>query len=309
MNQKEKIPFKAKSTSESIQKNPHEADQKGNDQSSPLSSTTQTSTAKKLVDFLSHPCQLPEQVIIREGIYGSGNLYLAKGEIFNLHFLKSVKMAVLLDSSTEERYSVPYNSSILFGLVYNPSSDDSSAASYMTLKTAGDVMKLKKLPLVLTATTSYDSGSLEKSVKEAETYFVIGTSGKGNHVVKGRHLHVKDTTGRERFLVPKCIGNFSTDPGHTKLRLSVILSQGIDLPQYVIIYGDKELRRYLPDSMLNSPILLESMKGETSVISTCGENFDERGSEGICSQIIIRKDTVLNFSSYTMAGSNVQRFH
>lgn len=226
----------------------------------------------KLLDFLATSTHmLPAQIVVREGMcFSNSDEHMAKNEKFNLHFLKNTKIAVITDPTNDELYSIPYNSSIKFGLIYTPSPDDEMATPYMKLKTVGDVMKLKTLPLVLTATAAYDGGDESKSVSDGEVLFVNGAV-KGSGVTKGKQLHVTDLSGEEKFLSAKCAGCFSTDPRHTKLHLSKLLRREIPLPQYIIIYPEREVGRSLPQSMSNKPVILEEIKGETSVIATCGE--------------------------------------
>lgn len=142
----------------------------------------------------------------------------------------------------------------------------------MQLKSAGDVMKLKQLPLVVTATTSYEGGAVDRSVSEGEVLFVKGTVVKGSGITKGKQLQVVNFLGVEKQLSSKCTGSFSTDPRQMKLHLSALLQREIEWPQYVILYPDRELSRSLPASMVNTPVLLEELKAETSVIATSSEN-------------------------------------
>ena len=202
---------------------------------------------------------------------------LAASETLNLHFLRNVKVAIVRDMTTEETFSIPYNSNVKLGLIYQPSPYDESASPYMQLKSAADVMKLKQLPLVVTATTSYDGGAVDRSVSEGEVLFVRGTV-KGSGIAKGKQLQVVNFLGVEKQLSSKCTGSFSTDPRHMKLHLSALLQRDIEWPQYVILYPDKEVGKRLPASMSNTPVLLEELKRETSVIAT-----SEFEGEHVCS--------------------------
>ena len=226
----------------------------------------------KLHDFvLNYSHLLPSQVEIKEGIYSTNNeLYIAKGEIFNFHFLKNLKVVTLQDNEDQEVYSIPINSSLYFGLFFSPSPDDIGVSSHMYFRTAGDVMKLKRLPLIITATANFDGGSPKKSVSKDEILFVKQII-KHNNFSGGRKLYVVNTNNEEKYLSSKCAGYFSTDPKHMKLHLSTMFSHGIQLPQHVVMYPDEEIRKCLPVSMINTPVLLESLKDETSVIATCGE--------------------------------------
>lgn len=225
----------------------------------------------KLKEFLSSCSHLiPTQIVVREGTcFSNSDQHMAKNEVFNLHFLKHTKVAVISDPTTNESFSIPFNSCVKIGIIYSPSPDDEKATPYMQLKTAGEVMKLKELPQILVATTAYDGGAESKSVSEGQVLFVEGLT-KGGGMAKQKQLHVMDTAGKEKFLSAKCAGSFSTDPRHTKLHPSKLLLHEFPLPQYMILYPDKELGRSLPKSMANQAMVLEAVDGETSVIATCG---------------------------------------
>lgn len=213
--------------------------------------------------------------------YGiSGNEFVSTSKTLNFHFLRNVTVATVRDPDSQVGYSVPCNSSIKFGLIYNPSPYDESASPYMQLKTVGDIIKLKQLPTVVTATTSYNGGAPEKSVAEGEILFVKGTVKGGTITKLGKQLQMVNAFGEEKQLSSKSAGSFSTDPRHTKVHLSLLLQQDIQWPQYVVLYPtDRELTRSLPASMTNSLVELVGVKGETSVIATPGENGNMGGGE------------------------------
>ena len=241
----------------------------------------------KLFEFLSRKGHLlPLQVIVRskdgkaDNSSSKGGGGITVNQKINLLFLKNTKVAEITDPTTSETFSIPFNSSIKLGVIYDPDPDDELASPYMQLKLASDVMKLKQLPVILAATNAHNGGSPEKSVSESEVLFVKGVM-KGGGASKGKQLHVVNTSDEEKCLAAKCSGLFSTDPRHTKLHLPALFSQEFDLPKYSIIYAGREMGRSLPGSMSNSPVLLEGMKGETSVIATCGEIFSIIAGENL----------------------------
>lgn len=231
----------------------------------------------KLADiFSSYSHLLPMQVVVHEGISSSnGDWHIAQHETYNLHFLKTVKVAIVKDPITFECYSIPLNTSVKFGLIYQPAEDDENASPYMMLKTAGDVLKLKQTPHVVTATSSYNGGSPEKSVSEGEVLMVRESSGGGGGKSWGKQLCIINvSSGEEKFLGAKCSGGFSTDPRHTRMPLRKLVDEdwGILLPQYVVIYPQsREMSSMLPSSIAGSPIFLEAVKEEKSIITTRGE--------------------------------------
>ena len=236
-----------------------------------MDDVTSPLSAINLTDFISNYSHLlPSQVVIQED-NGSKmtNTCISKGKKLLLHFIKKTNVVMLSDD--KEIYSIPVSSNIRFGLIYNPIEADNGVSSYMRLPTIGDVMKLKQLPILITAMTSHDGGLPEKSVIANEILFIKGIVAQR---MGGRQLHVVNASNTEKFLSEKCAGNFSTDPHHMKLHLSTLLLHEIELPQYVIIYPEHDLKEVLPKSMINYPLLLGSKKEEDSVVATWGELRD-----------------------------------
>lgn len=235
----------------------------------------------KLIEFVNdYSHLLPAQVLIQEGVSSiDGEIYLARNETLLLHFIKRTDIVIL--NAENEIYSVPINSSICFGLIYNPVETGENVSSYMQLPTVGDVMKLKQLPLLIAATASHNGGSPEKSVMEKEILFVKGVV-RGTGIAKVRHLHVINTSNEEKFLSASCLGDFSTDPSYMKLHLSDLFAHDVELPQYVIIYPEGNMKANLPKNLSNCPVLLASRKEEVSVVATCGELRNAEESKAYC---------------------------
>ena len=233
------------------------------------------SKSLKLTDFIkSHTQLLPVHVQVQNDISMFDNsIQLTSNDNLYLQLLKTTEMVEL--NEEPDLYYIPLNTKIKFGLIYNPVDTDGNVSSYMKLPTAGDVMKLKQLPLILTAMRRADGGLPDKSVSEKEILFVKGIV-KGTGASRGRQeLHVISINGQEKFLSAQCAGEFTTDPHHMKLQLPKILSHGIELPQYVVIYPDRELRGLLPQSLSNCPVLLNSKVERVSVLVSRGDLRNE----------------------------------
>ncbi len=224
----------------------------------------------KLSDFVeSHKHLLPIKVQVLNEVANEGNVELSRNETLYFHLLKKTEIVVL--NGEPDLYCIPWTSKIKIGLIYNPVDTSDNVSSYMKLPTAGDIMKLKQLPLVVTAMTRSDCGSPQKSVAEKEILFVKGIV-RGEGTGRGKQeLHVVNTNGEDKFLGTACAGNFTTDPHHMKMHLSTLLCQDIELPQYVIIYPDRELRGLLPQNLSNCPVLLASKMEEVSMLASRGD--------------------------------------
>ena len=181
-----------------------------------------------------------------------------------LHFIKHSKVGILKDECSDEQYTIPLSSKLEFGILY----DGEGASMSELLRTVADVMKLKPLPLVIQAQQSFDGGSPEKSVKEKELLFPKKIV-KSSILSKTKVLEVQTIDYQLKQLSLNCEGEFSLHPVHVKMNLSMLSEQSLPLPQRVYLLCDKtEFEKYLPDTMIHEPVVIQSIGGETSVICT-----------------------------------------
>ena len=230
---------------------------------------SQSSTTESMVlaDFISrYSSALPMAVSIEDATSVSSKRLIATGQCnsFNVHFLKHSKVVIVHDTSGDEHFSVPLNSCVKFGLVYDQQSN-SDYDSYF--ETAGDVTSLKQLPYVVCATKHFDGGSLEKSVESGEILFVRGIK-KTKAIGRGKVLKVNTIDGTEKLLSMKCCGGFTTSPTECRLSLSDMMEHSIPLPQQAVLFGDTQVTSYLPKSMIDQPVILVKIQGESSAIMT-----------------------------------------
>ena len=185
---------------------------------------------------------------------------------FNVHFLKHSKVVIIQDQFGGECFSVPLNSSIKFGLVYNQQSESNTDhAAYF--ETANDIINLKQLPYVVCATKRYDGGALEKSVAAGEILFIRGIK-KPKGIGRGKCLKVNSINGDEKLLASKCCGGFTTSPRECQLNLLIMMQHSIPLPQQALLFSNTEISSYLPQTMIDQPITLDRIQGESSAIMT-----------------------------------------
>lgn len=70
--------------------------------------------------------------------------------------------------------SLPLNSSVQFGLLYNPSGEMSRAMKGYTYRTVKDLAACKVLPHIVRATKAYNSGKPDTSVEAEEVLVITG---------------------------------------------------------------------------------------------------------------------------------------
>ena len=91
--------------------------------------------------------------------------------MYNFHFIKNEKVVSIQDDGGKV-FSLPLNSSIQFGLLYDPIGDTKRALGGYLFKTIGDVMKYNVLPRVIRATKMYRGYKTDSSV-DADEILII----------------------------------------------------------------------------------------------------------------------------------------
>ena len=180
------------------------------------------------------------------------------------------------DSEGREDYSVPVNSSVPFGIVYNPVQNEKQALEGFHFETVGDILRMKPLPTVISATKAYHSNSLETSVEANEILLIKGVATRSTLRGRGKSLKVYSLKHGAKQLTEKCAGGFSTKPRSVKMHLSTMIEHSIHFPQKAVLIADHQIDAVLSSSMAALPVILEKVKGETSVIATSAE---EEGTE------------------------------
>ena len=237
-----------------------------------------SSESCQLSDFISrHSNLLPFCVKVCNGFCSSAtDLSISQNEIFNLHFVKHTKVVVMKDSEGREEYSVPVNSSVPFGIVYNPVKNEKQALDGFHFETVGDILRMKPLPTVIYATKAYHSNSLETSVEANEILLIKGVTSRSTLRGRGKSLKVYSLKHGTKQLSEKCAGGFSTKPHSVRMHLSTMIEHSILFPQKAVLIPDHQIDAVLSTTMATLPVILEKVKGETSVVATSAE---EEGTE------------------------------
>ena len=237
-----------------------------------------SSESCQLSDFISrHSHLLPFCVKVCNGFCSSAtDLSISQNEIFNLHFVKHTKVVVMKDSEGREEYSVPVNSSVPFGIVYNPVKNEKQALDGFHFETVGDILRMKPLPTVIYATKAYHSNSLETSVEANEILLIKGVTSRSTLRGRGKSLKVYSLKHGTKQLSEKCAGGFSTKPHSVRMHLSTMIEHSILFPQKAVLIADHQIDAVLSTTMATLPVILEKVKGETSIVATSAE---EEGTE------------------------------
>ena len=219
----------------------------------------------------------PLRVLVESGILCSGTEEgdnISTGERYNIHFLKYTKV-VHISTQSSQMYAVPLNSSMRFGLVYNPHDDLQQALEGIMFKSVAELLETKPLPQIIRVTKSYLGGA-NSSVVANEILLVVKPSKL--KVVGYPLLRVYSLTKqKKKALHPQCTGHFTTSPKGVSLCLPDILQHFPDtFPLDVVAFSHTDC---LPEQLTMKVVKLTHSSIETSIIaSPCMEEDGDRTS-------------------------------
>ena len=216
----------------------------------------------------------PLRVKVVKGFY-TERVEVAAEEVYNIHFLKRAKVATIMDTYGD-KYVIPMNSAIQFGLVYNPADERATFAS------VADLIAAPTLPNVVLAEKAFRGHDQKSSVDENEVLILQGVHkvvksrfGLGNMVLKAYSL----TKMEDKTLSRTCTGQFTTTPYSTRLHLPEIM-KFINNPLQLKarMFWDCDTAEDLPSHLISDLVTISDQTTESSLIATqCdpGENTDD----------------------------------
>ena len=103
---------------------------------------------------------------------------ISTGDVYNFHFIKKEKMMSIQDAGGT-RISLPINSAVQFGIVYNPAGDMKQAIKGYSFKTIGELADYPHPPRIIKSTKKFSSGDQKSSVESNEILVVksVGRTG------------------------------------------------------------------------------------------------------------------------------------
>lgn len=226
--------------------------------------------------IVKHSNDLPLRVRVEEGYCGRVERdVISSGDVYNFHFVKNEKVITIQDQGGNP-YFIPLNSSVQFGLLYNPNSNLNEALKGFTFQSVPEIIAQKSPPQVLCVVDGHQGSHPKSSVEENEKLIVkkVGkTTMKRKPFVKVFSLKTKE----EKTLYDDCSSHFTTDPYSVRLYLPDILEHfGDSLPLKATLYADLDTSSQDEPFHLSSDIVtLTHVSIESSIIaSTCWEDDD-----------------------------------
>lgn len=212
--------------------------------------------------------QLPVCVKVCKGYCGpTEGTSISEGDSFNIHFLKKTTVVnVQYENDADTKFLVPVNSSVPFGLFYDPNINSTEAQQGFQFQKVSDLMALDKLPPVVRVRKAHNGSSLDSSVAANELLILQ----KVKKSILGKQLKAFSlTTGTEKTLSENCIGHFSTKPREVTMFLSEILQYLPELlPHKAIMYGSETTYQNSGSQLPTATVIIQHSSIETSLVAT-----------------------------------------
>ena len=192
---------------------------------------------------------------------------ISEGDHFSIHFVKHTTV-VAIECENGNKFNVPLNSAVHFGLLYDPYDNHSEAVKGYKFEKVSDILRMPKLPLVVRARKCHQGSNPESSIAANELLVLrrVRTKLMGRKELKLYSV----TTGREKTLNDNCIGHFSTKPREVSMYIPEIVKHVPDVfPCKAVLFniaGSAALP--LPSKLSISAVTLMHSSINTSLVAT-----------------------------------------
>ena len=219
----------------------------------------------------------PLHIKVLKGYCGpSSRLTISTSDTYNIHFIKHTKVVAIKDAH-DTPYSIPLNSAIEFGMVYDPNNNHSEAVNGLTFTKLSEIIAFPTPPKVFCALKAF-RGEDEKSTLYDNEILVVKQVLKSRFKSK-RALKVYSLlTQSEKLLPEDCTGQFTTQPYMVRMHLPEMIEHVINpFPHQAIIFFGAEVYQNpemevqvqdLASSVLSKVITMCHCMTETSLIAS-----------------------------------------
>lgn len=236
--------------------------------------------------------KFPIKIHLLDGYYGQTNRFtLSASDIFNVHFTKHTKVMTTRDS-VGTVYTIPLNSAIKFGIIYDPDREGTPGAvktptqkrkgnkkpeqeTNTVFETVADLLALKTLPKVVCASCTSFGGKGDKLTVKRDEILII----KGVYKPALKHkkaLKCYSIQAECKKLLPAdCRGNFSIAPERTQIHVLEFANKLKNaLPCQAMMFLSSEsdyespVFRNIPKALFKKPITLINVTMEVALAAT-----------------------------------------
>ena len=181
-----------------------------------LDNQSTTLTVNDMLKFYSQKYPLRFRVL--QGYCSeTSDVNLSTGDIHDLHSVKQTN-AVTIRDEDGITYHIPVDAQMMFGLIFNLSSNCDEGLSGYCFKTISEITSLSTLPKVICATNAVESNDARIRVEENEVFVVCQVQ---RSMFKGKKgLKVFSLLSKSAKVLPEdCAGSFSTNPSLVRMHL------------------------------------------------------------------------------------------
>ena len=219
----------------------------------------------------------PLHIKVLRGYCGpSSRLTISTSDTYNIHFIKHTKVVAIKDAH-DTPYSIPLNSAIEFGMVYDPNNNHSEAVNGLTFGKVSEIIGLPIPPKVFCALEAFQ-GEDEKSTLYDNEILVVKQVLKSRFKSKKALKVYSLLTQSEKLLQEDCSGHFTTQPYMVRMHLPEMIEHVINpFPHQAIIFFGAEVYQNpemevqvqdLASSVLSKVITMCHCMTETSLIAS-----------------------------------------
>lgn len=200
-----------------------------------------TPKAINLQQFASeYAHQLPQQIQVIKGVYGvDEESTISCEDKYCVHFVLHREVVRVEDRHSSEIFSIPLNSSIKFGLLYDPNKSEKEALRGFVFPKVADILKKgqNNFPLVVCTMRDCESTSTDTCLRKGEVLLLRNAITTDS----GHKLNVFSFSNHmEKCIDENTSGHFSTKPFYVRLYLTDILRH-------------EEIRKSIPAAVVPFP--------------------------------------------------------
>lgn len=203
-----------------------------------------------------HQKSFPLRVYITNGYLGAtSRLTISTGDVYNIHFVKHTRVMLFRDHH-ETPYSIPLNSAIEFGLLYEPKEGrkPTDVDIGVVFTSVGDLLAQPEVPKVVAVVKTWQSDDGKISLLTNEV-LIIKSVQRSVFAKKGVRV-ISVTTKSDKFLPEDCSAQFSTQPAQCRLHITDIVDH-IKQPKgtQCVLFLNSQVRKHPPPHFtINAPL-------------------------------------------------------
>ena len=218
----------------------------------------------RLEDFSTiYVNSLPLRVQVTKGVYGDNEeTTISSEDVYDVHFVRHREVVAVKDEHNGDTFSVPLNSTIKFGLLYNPNGSEQDALRGFNFPNISNILTMTPRPKLVCSMRACGPKGIKESLKAMEVLLIKEVF----YTDSGRKVMAYSFTDHcDKCLYVNTPGHFSTNPVYVQLHLSEILRfVPKPIPSSVVLYGIDGTSGNLPTHLFSR--VLNMTKNYTEVV-------------------------------------------